>query len=91
MRNPLDNAVMQMQEGGVNYADAMRAFERLFIVRTLERNRGNQTKAAFEMGMHRNTLRRKIEELEIDAKPWLLHRASDAHEGDMNRESGGAA
>lgn len=53
---------------GMNYESAMLAFERSFITLTLARHRGNQCKAAREMGMHRNTLRRKIAELSIDVK-----------------------
>jgi Fis family transcriptional regulator len=67
MKRELAHAVTLMQEGGVNYDAAVRTFKRLFITQTLERNRGNQTKAAFEMGMHRNTLRLIMAELDLDA------------------------
>ncbi|HXG19297.1 MAG TPA: sigma-54 dependent transcriptional regulator [Methylomirabilota bacterium] len=41
------------------------AFERDFIARALRRHRGNITKAAEEMGMHRQQLQQKIRELEL--------------------------
>lgn len=92
MRRELENAVILMLAGGVTYDAAMRSFERLFIVKTLERHKGCQCHAAAEMGMHRNTLRRKIAELAIDPKPWLLKQASDDYErGEIGRDAEGAA
>jgi DNA-binding NtrC family response regulator len=41
------------------------AFERDFITRALRRHHGNITKAAEEMGMHRQQLQQKIRELEL--------------------------
>ena len=39
--------------------------ERELIIESLKRNRGNKSKAAVELGMHRSTLWRKIKELRI--------------------------
>jgi Fis family transcriptional regulator, factor for inversion stimulation protein len=39
------------------------------IVTVLEENRGNQCKAARQLGMHRNTLSRTMQELKIDVRP----------------------
>jgi PAS domain S-box-containing protein len=40
--------------------------ERELIIESLKRNRGNKSKAAVELGMHRSTLWRKIKELRIN-------------------------
>ena len=40
--------------------------EKEIILRALERNRGNRSKAAIELGMHRSTLWRKIKTLSIE-------------------------
>jgi DNA-binding NtrC family response regulator len=54
------------QEGEViTLKKARHQFERQFILRMLERLRWNQTKAAKAMGIHRNTLILKMEELGI--------------------------
>jgi len=54
------------QEGEViTLKKARHQFERQFILRILERLRWNQTKAAKAMGIHRNTLILKMEELGI--------------------------
>ena len=55
-----------MHNAGVPYAEAVREFKRHFIVDVLERHKGNQCKAAEELGMHRNTLSRTLAELELD-------------------------
>ena len=43
--------------------EAVKAFEKQYIVQTLERVNGNRTKAAERLGIHRNTLLSKTKEL----------------------------
>ncbi len=50
---------------GISLKKARQQFERQFILRVLEKVRWNQTKAAKVMGIHRNTLILKMEELDI--------------------------
>jgi len=52
--------------GGITYSEAVRDFKKRFILEVLAHHKGNQCKAARELGMHRNTLSRTITELEID-------------------------
>lgn len=66
MRRELDNLVTQMLAAGMTYQQAVREFKKRFILEVLARHRGNQCKAAAELGMHRNTLSRTIAELKID-------------------------
>lgn len=66
MKRELDNLVTQMHAGGITYDEAVREFKRRFIVEVLSGHRGNQCKAAKELGVHRNTLSRILAELEID-------------------------
>jgi DNA-binding NtrC family response regulator len=40
--------------------------ERELIIESLKRNKGNKSKAAVELGMHRSTLWRKIKELRVN-------------------------
>jgi DNA-binding NtrC family response regulator len=56
-----------MHAAGMPYADAVREFKKRFILEVLARHRGNQCKAADELGMHRNTLSRTLAELEMDS------------------------
>lgn len=67
MKRELDNLVTQMYASGITYEEAVREFRRRYIQEVLGRNKGNQCKAAQELGVHRNTLSRIMEDLELDA------------------------
>ena len=66
VKRELDSLVTQMHAGGIHYDEAVREFKRRFILEVLSHHRGNQCKAARELSMHRNTLRRTIAELKLD-------------------------
>jgi Fis family transcriptional regulator len=67
LKRELDNLVLQMHAAGIGYADAVRDFKKRYILEVLARHRGNQCKAAEELGMHRNTLSRTLSELGMDS------------------------
>jgi len=56
----LERLVEEMVEKGVHFEDAVREFEKRFISRVLGRCDGSLTKTAGALGMHRNTLTRKM-------------------------------
>lgn len=66
MKDQLESLVKEMLENGISYMDALSEFEKPFIKNILDRNLGNQLKAAKALGIHRNTLSRKIKELGVD-------------------------
>ncbi len=76
MREILDSLVGQMVEHGVSYEDAVSEFEKRFIKKVLERSNGNRSKAAGTLGIHRNTLSRKIDGLGLDHRPKRRRRTS---------------
>ena len=55
-----------MHTSGITYAEAVREFKKRYILQVLAQHKGNQCKASVELGMHRNTLSRTIEELGLD-------------------------
>jgi DNA-binding NtrC family response regulator len=61
----LERLVEDMVERGVQFDDAVREFEKRFISRVLGRCDGSLTKTADALGMHRNTLTRKMGEYKI--------------------------
>lgn len=63
MRRELDILVTQMHSSGLRYEDAVREFKKQYLREVLVANRGNQCKAAEELGIHRNTLSRTMAEL----------------------------
>ena len=66
MKRELDSLVSQMHAGGITYDEAIREFKKRFILEVLAAHRGNQCKAAKELGMHRNTLSRTLAELDMN-------------------------
>ncbi len=65
MRDRLEQLVGEMVDRGIRYEDAQREFEKHFITRVLSRCDGNLGKAATTLGVHRNTVPRKIQDLRI--------------------------
>ena len=65
IRDQLDKLVTELLDKGVLYDDARREFEKLFISRALQRTDGNLGNAAEMLGVHRNTIARKISEYRI--------------------------
>ncbi|MEO8680769.1 MAG: helix-turn-helix domain-containing protein, partial [Vicinamibacterales bacterium] len=63
MRELLEQLVSEMVERGIRYEDAQREFDKRFIARVVEKSKGNLCKAADVLGVHRNTLTRKIKAL----------------------------
>ena len=56
----LERLVEEMVEKGVQFDDAVREFEKRFISRVLGACDGSLTKTADTLGIHRNTLTRKM-------------------------------
>ena len=66
MKDQLEGLVAQMVERGILFDEAVGEFEKRFIKQVLERANGNQSRAAQDLGIHRNTLSRKIGEYKLD-------------------------
>ena len=61
----LQRLVEEMVDKGVQFDDAVHEFEKRFIASVLGQCDGSLTKAADALGMHRNTLTRKMGEYKI--------------------------
>src|SRR6185437_7077976 len=66
LKREMDGLITQMHSAGIPYADAIRQFKKRYILEVLAHHKGNQCKAAEELGMHRNTLSRTLAELDLD-------------------------
>ena len=66
VRKELDSLVTQMHSSGMRYEEAVREFKKQYLREVLIAHRGNQCKAADELGMHRNTLSRAMNDLGLD-------------------------
>ena len=76
VKDALESLVERMVEDGIGFEDAVGEFEKRFIKNLLDKNAGNQSKAAKALGIHRNTLSRKIGELRLDGHPKRRRRSS---------------
>jgi DNA-binding protein Fis len=68
MKDQLEGLVGQMVERGIMFQEAVGEFEKRFIKRVLDRSNGNQSRAAKVLGIHRNTLSRKIFTYKLDRR-----------------------
>jgi DNA-binding NtrC family response regulator len=68
VKDQLEALILQMYKSNILYSEAVREFKKRFILTVLEENKGNQCRAARELGMHRNTLSRTLSELKIDVR-----------------------
>jgi DNA-binding protein Fis len=66
IRELLEQAIDQVVGKGIYWPEVQAEFEKLFILKVLERTQGSIQKAASLMGIHRNTLSKKIRQFEID-------------------------
>jgi DNA-binding NtrC family response regulator len=65
LKDQLEDLVDELVARGVRYEEAQREFEKKFIAHVLSKSGGNLCKAAVLLGMHRNTLSRKMTEYRL--------------------------
>lgn len=69
-KDQLAQVIAQSYSCGILYSEFVREAKKRFVAHVLRQNRGNQCKAARELGMHRNTLSRTIAELRLSPAEW---------------------
>ena len=65
LRDQLERLVDEMVSKGIRYDEAQREFEKRFISHVLLKADGNLGRAADLLGIHRNTLARKMTEYRL--------------------------
>ncbi len=65
VKQQLDALIAEMIDKGILFPEAKREFEKRFITRVLQHHRGNLSRAAKDLKLHRNTLGKKLEEYKI--------------------------
>jgi len=65
VKEQLESLVGSMVERGILLEEALEEFEKKFIKQALEQSGGNQSRAASILGIHRNTLSRKLDEYKM--------------------------
>ena len=61
----LDLVIREMVEKEVEFRDALNEFEKIFIETVSKKYKGNKSKMAQAMGVHRNTLHSRAKALKI--------------------------
>jgi transcriptional regulator with PAS, ATPase and Fis domain len=67
VKQQMDSLISEMVDKGILFSEARREFEKRFIARVLQRHRGNLSRAAKDLKIHRNTLGKKILEYKLQA------------------------
>ncbi len=67
MKQQLDALIGEMIDKGILFTEAKREFEKRFIARVVQRHRGNLSRAAKDLKIHRNTLGKKLEEYKLQS------------------------
>jgi transcriptional regulator with PAS, ATPase and Fis domain len=62
MKQEMDQLIERMIEGGIFFEEAMQEFEKQFILKMLGRHNHNLSKASLALGIHRNTLSKRVEQ-----------------------------
>jgi DNA-binding NtrC family response regulator len=76
MKVELEALVDQMITRGILFEEAVKEFEKRFILSVVTRNRHNLSKAASELGIHRNTLSKRL--IEYD-NGFHHHQSKNGH------------
>ncbi len=66
LKDQFDALILQIYKGEIRYHEALREFKKVFLTVALREHRGNISRAAPRLGLHRNTLTRIVGELELD-------------------------
>jgi len=69
MKPTFDSLVDHLMGGGFFLEEAVEILEKTFITRALERTGGNCSAASKLLGIHRNTLQKKLVEFKLERKP----------------------
>lgn len=62
MRHKMEELVAELVQMEIPLEVAKREMERIYLAKVVEANNGNQSAAARQLGMHRNTLSKKLEQ-----------------------------
>ncbi len=60
IRNRMEKLIEEMLEGQIFLNEAMTEFEKLYIQKALERHQKHLSKTADALGIHRNTLSKRV-------------------------------
>lgn len=69
MRARLEALIDEMLDGHILLAEAVNEFEKLYIKKALARNKEHLSKTAQALGIHRNTISKRVAEYQQAKRP----------------------
>ena len=69
MRARLEALIDEMLDGHILLAEAVNEFERLYIKKALSRNKQHLSKTAQALGIHRNTISKRVADQQKTRRP----------------------
>jgi DNA-binding NtrC family response regulator len=91
MKDRFDGVVEQLLTAGIFLEQAVEILEKSMIQGALDRNKHNQSAAARTLGIHRNTLQRKMVEFALAAPRARARRKPAGRAGKAKAKKTGAA
>ena len=67
MKDRFESLVDLLFDNGLNLEESVAILERSLLVRALQRTNNNRSAASKLLGIHRNTLQRKVEQYQLDS------------------------
>jgi DNA-binding NtrC family response regulator len=91
MKSQIDLLVAHLLNGNIFLQEAIEILEKAMIAGALERKGGNQSAAAKQLGIHRNTLQRKMVDYSLGAGRAPVRRIPIVRAAGPRRRRSGAA
>ncbi len=91
MKERFDALVQNLLDGNIFLEEAIEVLERSMIEGVLKRTQGNQSAASKQLGIHRNTLQRKMVEYDLGNGRSRARAKRAANTARSRRRNGSAA
>jgi transcriptional regulator with PAS, ATPase and Fis domain len=79
MRARLEALIDEMLDGNILLAEAVSEFEKLYIKKALSRNKDHLSKTAQALGIHRNTIAKRVAEYQKVKRPLARSARAGTH------------
>jgi transcriptional regulator with PAS, ATPase and Fis domain len=79
MRARLEALIEEMLDGQILLAEALSEFEKLYIKKALARNKQHLSKTAKALGVHRNTISKRVAAYQTELRPRSRAAKGGAH------------
>jgi DNA-binding NtrC family response regulator len=79
MRTRLEALIDEMLDGQILLEEALNEFERVYIQRALVRHRDHLSKTAKVLGIHRNTLSKRVVTYQKEQRPTVKAKRAGQH------------